>query len=168
MSNAIKKIKKAVESRREFVLEAEGAPRLKARIKPVALGNMLTATGVVESPFLSLFDGRVRDADARNELMPSYGDDPEEFDEFLALGKKMAEAYLVLGLILIDENGDKIDIGFSNTLDGELVTPLDLKEVYGNKVIEDIEDRIKLLSNGRVPSEVMAPSTADRFQKAVN
>lgn len=168
MSKAVSKIKKAVANRREFTLSAEGAPNLKARIKAVTLGKMLERTGIADSAHSRLFDGSARTEDERNDLMPSYAESPDEFEEFIALGKRMSEAYIVLGVTLTDEEGDEVDLDFSDRADEDALTPLDLKEIYGEPAVKVIEDRVKLLSNGRAPSEVTSEPTAKRFPAVVN
>jgi hypothetical protein len=167
MGSAARKLRRAINKRREIKLEAEELPTLEGSYKAVTFGQVLRATGVAESPYLHLFDGST-DAAGIAAASPKYSDDPEGFNEFMSLGKRMNEAYIVLGVgQFTDEEGDVYDLSFSDESDDDKVSVAELKELYGNDAVQDIDDRIFLLSNGRPRPKVGArkstPEVTKRF-----
>jgi hypothetical protein len=158
MGSTARKLKRLAEQRRTFKLEADDAPTLIGRIRAVKLGQMLTATGAIDSQFRELFEGTLT-AEQRRELTPSYKDDPEAFEEFMATGRRMGEAYLALGVMsLQDEEGNEIKLTFSNPdnpteydlpfVEDDAITVTELKEIYDENDIKHIENAIYKLSMG--------------------
>ncbi|MEM7734444.1 MAG: hypothetical protein AAF267_01525 [Deinococcota bacterium] len=149
MGSATRKLRRAIEKKREIKLEAEGVPTLTGKYKPVKFGQLLREAGAVDSPYLKFFDGSLV-GDERTEAIPTLSDDSEAFEEYRLIGSRVDEAYLVLGVKeLFDEDGDVYKVQFSDESDDECVTMPELKELYGSDVIQDIYYRIFELSNGR-------------------
>ena len=168
MGSASRKLRRLALQKREFVLEGEDAPTLIGRIRKVSLGAMLSKTGAVESKYRAVFEGNLS-PEERREMTPSYADDPEGFEAFVATGKRMAEAYLVLGIEeLRDEDGDPLTLTFSDDdafTDDSTITVSELKAIYAPEDIDAINKTVQKLSNGTVTGGGVANSKT--FQKAV-
>ena len=50
MGSATRKLRRAIEKKREIKLEAEGVPTLTGKYKPVKFGQLLREAGAVDSP----------------------------------------------------------------------------------------------------------------------
>ena len=172
MGSLARTLKRTVQKRQTFLLEAEGAPTLTGRIRAVKLGDTLRTTGAATSPYAAIFEGRAS-AEERKNLIPAYTDDPEGFESYISTGKRVSEANLVLGIYdLRDaETGEEVTLTFSFASEGvnegvneDAVTLADLRQIYDQRDLETIENSIFKLSNGAAKPGVIVDS--DTFRKS--
>jgi hypothetical protein len=168
MGSLARTLKRTVQKRQTFLLEAEGAPTLTGRIRAVKLGDTLRTTGAATSPYAAIFEGR-SSAEERKNLIPAYTDDPEGFESYISTGKRISEANLVLGIYdLRDaETGEEVTLTFSFASEGvneDAVTLTDLRQIYDQRDLETIENSIFKLSNGAAKPGVIVDS--DTFRKS--